>query len=129
MSRKNVLYIRNVYKNKPPRIGETIKHIYRNVTHLARDRHGGLVKEAYQLVTVWWPEDSISSLNKDIFIKLKYMIKDLDDQNYVVKYTNGKIIEYYDNVAHDQVELKEFNLDKFDQNNVKRPKTIYSQST
>ena len=60
--RKNVIRYIEKYNNKPPRIGQKVRSYYRNVTHLAKDKWGSDVKEAWQIVGHSFKEDSIEDI-------------------------------------------------------------------
>ena len=118
MSRKQVLYVSSEVQNRPPRLGEVEKTYYRNVTHLAKDRFGPDVFQAYQVVGYSFKEDSDKEILKMLRYKFGFDKKESlsqfpsdklypEDNPVVVIYKDGRIWKYY---YHDDehVELESF---------------------
>lgn len=71
--RKNVLKIHIRHNRAGPRIGQDIREYYRNVTHLAKDFISKDIQEAWQIVNIFFEEDTEDYIRKHLPIVLRHL--------------------------------------------------------
>jgi len=106
--RKQVLGKVTKIENLGPRMGQPTIDVYRCVTHLAKDKYGPDIKEAWEYLYTFFGNESdqvIKNKILSIFIQNKL---DIYENPITVIYNNSRIIKYYDYDL--EKELPEFNI-------------------